>query len=91
MALNPNAFVDGVMNGFSLHIEPPSYYFQMFINSFNGEYKMLSSNCFYSLFIQTKINKQTKQNKTVVKIHESLEFTCWGVKQQIISISCSTC
>ena len=25
MALNPNAFVDGVMNGFSLHIEPPSY------------------------------------------------------------------
>ena len=24
MALNPNAFVDGVMNGFSLHIEPPS-------------------------------------------------------------------
>ena len=26
----------------------------------------------YSLFIQTKINKQTKQNKTFVKIHESL-------------------
>ena len=26
----------------------------------------------YSLFIQTKINKQTKQNKTVVKNHESL-------------------
>ena len=25
MALNPNAFVDGVMDGFSLHIEPPSY------------------------------------------------------------------
>ena len=25
MALNPNAFLDGVMNGFSLHIEPPSY------------------------------------------------------------------
>ena len=25
MALNPNTFVDGVMNGFSLHIEPPSY------------------------------------------------------------------
>ena len=24
--------------------------------------------CVYSLFIQTKINKQTKQNKTVVKI-----------------------
>ena len=23
MAYNPNAFVDGVMNGFSLHIEPP--------------------------------------------------------------------
>ena len=23
MALNPNACVDGVMNGFSLHIEPP--------------------------------------------------------------------
>ena len=23
MALNPNAFVDGVKNGFSLHIEPP--------------------------------------------------------------------
>ena len=21
--INPNAFVDGVMNGFSLHIEPP--------------------------------------------------------------------
>ena len=26
----------------------------------------------YSLFIQTKINKQTKQNKTVVKVHERL-------------------
>ena len=26
----------------------------------------------YDLFIQTKINKQTKQNKNVVKIHESL-------------------
>ena len=25
MALNPNAFVDGVMDGFLLHIEPPSY------------------------------------------------------------------
>ena len=25
MALNPNAFVDEVMSGFSLHIEPPSY------------------------------------------------------------------
>ena len=25
MTLNPNAFLDGVMNGFSLHIEPPSY------------------------------------------------------------------
>ena len=25
MALNPNVFVDGVMNGVSLHIEPPSY------------------------------------------------------------------
>ena len=25
MALNPNTCVDGVMNGFSLHIEPPSY------------------------------------------------------------------
>ena len=33
---------------------------------------MQSLNCFLSLFIQTKINKQTKQNKTVVKIHESL-------------------
>ena len=27
---------------------------------------------FYILFIQTKINEQTKLNKTVVKIHESL-------------------
>ena len=23
---NPNAFMDGVTNGFSLHIEPPSYF-----------------------------------------------------------------
>ena len=44
----------------------------MYINYLNGEYKILSQNCFYSLFIQTKVNKQTKQNKTVVKIHESL-------------------
>ena len=29
----------------------------------------------YILFIQTKINEPTKQNKTVVKIHESLKFT----------------
>ena len=27
---------------------------------------------FYILFIQTKINEQTKHNKTAVKIHESL-------------------
>ena len=26
----------------------------------------------YILFIQSKIKEQTKQNKTVVKIHESL-------------------
>ena len=44
----------------------------MFINSLNGEYKMLAYNCFYSLFIQTNLNMQTKQNKTVVKIYESL-------------------
>ena len=53
--------------------------------------KNIIKNCFYSLFIQTKVNKQTKRNKTVVKIHESLLFTCWEVKQQIMSISCSTC
>ena len=41
----------------------------MYINSLNGESKMLSLNFFYSLFIQTKINKQTKQNKTVIKVH----------------------
>ena len=50
--------------------------------------------CFHKTVLQfvfqTKINKQTKQNKTVVKIHESLKFTCWEVKQQIMSISCST-
>ena len=46
---------------------------------------------FKILFIQTKISEQTKHNKTVVKIHESLQFTCWDVKQQIMSISCSTC
>ena len=35
----------------------------MYINSLNEEYKMLSYICVYSLFIQTKINKQkTKQN-----------------------------
>ena len=27
---------------------------------------------FYILFIQTEINEQTQQNKTVVDIHESL-------------------
>ena len=48
------------------------FHFQVYIISLNGEFKMLSLNCFYRLFIQTKINKQTKQNKTVVKIHESL-------------------
>ena len=29
---------------------------------------------FYILFIQIKINEQTKHNKTVVKIHESLVY-----------------
>ena len=33
---------------------------------------MFHKTVFYNLFIQTKINKQIKQNKTVVKIHESL-------------------
>ena len=47
-------------------------HFQMHINSLNGEYKMLSLNCFLQFVIQTKINKQTKQNKTVVKSLESL-------------------
>ena len=56
-----------------------------------GNVKSLSLNCFHSLFIHTKINKQTKQNKTVVKVHESLLFTCWEVKKQIMSISRSTC
>ena len=32
----------------------------MYINSLNGECKMLTLNCFYSLFIQNKDNKQTK-------------------------------
>ena len=27
---------------------------------------------FYTLFIQTKINEQIKQNKAIIKIHESL-------------------
>ena len=47
-------------------------HFQMYINSLNGEYKMLSWKCFYNLIIQIKANKQAKQNKTVVKINESL-------------------
>ena len=33
MAYNPNVFVDGVMNGFSLHIEPPSYNYKYFPHS----------------------------------------------------------
>ena len=37
-----------------------------------GNIQCHHKNVFYSLFIQIKINKQTKQNKTVVKIHESL-------------------
>ena len=37
-----------------------------------GTIKCYHKTVFTSLFIQTKINKQTKQNKTVVKIHESL-------------------
>ena len=37
-----------------------------------GNIKCYHKAVFYSVFIQTKINKQTKQNKTVVKIHESL-------------------
>ena len=32
---------------------------------------LIKKHIFYILFIQTKINEQTKQNKTVVKIHES--------------------
>ena len=37
-----------------------------------GNIKCYHKPVFYSLFIQTKIDKQTKQNKTVVKIQESL-------------------
>ena len=39
----------------------------MYLNSLNGEYKKVIIKLLFSLFIQTKINKQTKQNKTVVK------------------------
>ena len=44
-------------------------HFQMYINSLNEDYSMLSLNCFYNLFIQTEIKKA---QKTVVKIHDSL-------------------
>ena len=44
MALNPNEFVDGVMNGFSLHIEPPSYHSHL---ETNIEVQKLA---FYSLY-----------------------------------------
>ena len=37
------------------------------------------------MFIQTKINEQIKQNKTVVKVYESLLFTCCKLKQHIMS------
>ena len=51
----------------------------------------LIKNLFYILFVETKINEQARQNKTVIQIHERLLFTCWDVKQQIMSISFSTC
>ena len=44
----------------------------MYINSLNGNIKCYHKTVFYSLFIQTKMNKQTIQNKTIVKIHKSL-------------------
>ena len=37
-----------------------------------GNIKCHDKTVFYRLFIETEIIKQTKQNKTVVKIHESL-------------------
>ena len=43
-----------------------------------GNIKCFHKNCFYSLFIQTKINKQTKQNKTVVKIMKVLNYLLGG-------------
>ena len=53
MALNPNAFVDGVMSGFSIHIEPPSYmyaymsyYIELYCSSFFHFFHIL-----YSLFL----------------------------------------
>ena len=44
MAYNPYSFVDGVMNGFSLHIEPPSFTksHPVLKNIFIGFYTMLA-------------------------------------------------
>ena len=41
MALNPNVFVDGVMNGFSLHIEPPSYLTKTATFKYEGDVTIL--------------------------------------------------
>ena len=58
----------------------------MHINSLNGECKTLSLNCFYSLVIQTKINKQTKQNKTIVKVHKkSLIYLLGGKTVNLVN------
>ena len=46
---------------------------------------------FYSLFIQTKINKQTKQNKTVVKFMKKSFIYLLRGETANHSISCSTC
>ena len=45
---------------------------------------------YFEMYINS-LNVECKVSSTVVKIHENLYSTCWEVKQQIMSISYSTC
>ena len=62
MALNPNAFVDGVMNGFSLHIEPP----RTVTNNSILPFKL------YTQWCQLMCNEQTKQTSTVLRARKEI-------------------
>ena len=83
MALNPNAFVDGVMNRFSLHIEPPSYYlsfteFFFFKNEVLSVYLFLS-HAYTSIALDTRLLAQPYQPIQVELSSPAIQNSCRGL------------
>ena len=67
MALNPNAFLDGVVNGFSLHIEPPR-------NAANIQYVFKQHTVLYYSYIRYLLSNVLLFNAILTLDNELLKY-----------------